>query len=121
MLQWVQTRSMPWPMLSSKGSRKVEQFRSSCQEEMKAEEIMKLSKKSKVEPVSKWHCPHQAGSFKVHQAKAEVQEDQARKGIAREAHQELQDGTPWMKEEKRKRKKNSQGKDPRTFEAPVKR
>ena len=35
--QWVQTRSMPWPMLSSKGSRKVEQFRSICQEEMKEE------------------------------------------------------------------------------------
>ena len=34
-LQWAQTRSMSWPMLSSIGSRKVEQFRSRCQEEMK--------------------------------------------------------------------------------------
>ena len=33
----VQSRSMPWPMRSSKGSRKVEQFRSRCQEEMKEE------------------------------------------------------------------------------------
>ena len=58
-------------------------------------------------------------------AKAEVQEDQAHKEIAEEAQQELQDGTPGVKEEmtiwedmclKRKRRKNSQGKDPRTDE-----
>ena len=60
----VQTRSMPWPMLSSKCSRKVEQFRSRCQEEMKEEGIVKMNK-SKVEPVSKWRCPRQAGSFKA--------------------------------------------------------
>ena len=84
--------------------------------------------------------PRQAGSFKVHRrvvwslmfllfgvylAKAEVQEDQAHKGIAREAHQDLQDGTSWMKERmtiwedwclKQKRDKSSQGKDPKTFE-----
>ena len=51
-LQWDQTRSMPWPMLSSRGSRKVEQFWSRCQEEMTEEEIVKMNK-SKVEPVSK--------------------------------------------------------------------
>ena len=76
--QWVQTRSM-----SSKGSRKVEQFRSRCQEE----------NKSKAEPVSKWRGQRQAGSIKLHQravwsltilvygvflVKAEVQEDHAR-------------------------------------------
>ena len=126
-------------MLSSKGSRKVEQFRSTCHEEMKEEEIVKMNK-SKGEPVNKWHCPRQAVSFKVHRravwslifllfemhlAKAEVQEDQACKGIAREAHQDLQDGTPWMKEGmtiwegwcfKRKRNKQSPGKGPRTYE-----
>ena len=55
----------------------------------------------------------------------EVQEVQAHKGTATEAHQDLQDGTPWMKEGmtiwedwcfKQKRKKNSQGEDPRTLE-----
>ena len=90
-LQWDRTRSMPLPMLSSKSSRKVEQFRSRGQEEMREEEIVKRNQ-NKVEPVSKWHCPRQAGSFKVHrrfvwsliflllgvfQAKAEVQVDQA--------------------------------------------
>ena len=74
-----------------KSSRKVEQFRSRCQEEMREEEIVKKNQ-NKVEPVSKWHCPRQAGSFKAHrrvvwslifllfgvyQAKAEVQVDQA--------------------------------------------
>ena len=63
--------------------------------------------------------------FGVHLAKAEVQEDQSHKVNAREVHPDLQDGTPWMKEgmtiwedwcHKRKRKKNSQGKDPRTYE-----
>ena len=62
--------------------------------------------------------------FGVYQAKAEVQVDQAHKEIAREAHQDLQDGNLWMKERmtiwegwclEQKRKKNSQGKDPRTF------
>ena len=72
---------------------------------------MKMNK-SKAEPVCSWHCPRQAGSFRVHQrivwslifllfgvnlAKAEVQEDEAHKVIEREAHQDLQDGTPWMK------------------------
>ena len=51
---------MPWPMLSSKSSRKVEQFRSRCQEEMREEEIVKRNQK-KVEPISKWRCPRQAG------------------------------------------------------------
>ena len=60
----VQTRSMPWPMRSSKCSRRVEQFRSRCQEEMKEE--MKMNK-SKAAPVSKWRCPRQAGSIKLHQ------------------------------------------------------
>ena len=72
---------------------------------MREEEIVKMNK-SKVEPGSKWHCPCQAGSFDmhwrvvwslifllfgVHLAKAEVQEDQAHKGIAREAHQDPHD------------------------------
>ena len=52
-------------MLSSKGFTKVEQFRGSCHEEMKEEGIVKMNK-SKVEPVSKWRCPCQAGPFKVH-------------------------------------------------------
>ena len=92
-------------------SRKVEQSRSRCQEEVREEETVKRNQ-SKVEPISKWHCPRQAGSFKVHwrevwsfifllfgvyQAKAEVQVDQAHKGIAREAYHDLQDGNPWMK------------------------
>ena len=91
-----------------KGSRKVEQFRSRYQEETTEEEIVKMNK-SKAEPVSKWRCPRQARSIKVHRrvvwslillvfgvhlAKAEVQEDQAHKGIAREVHPDLQDGTP---------------------------
>ena len=133
-LQWVQTRSMPWQMLSSKGSRKVEQFRSRCQEEMKEEGTVKMNK-SKAEPVSKWRCPRRSGSIKLHRrvvwsliflvfgvhlAKAEVQEDQAHKGIAREVHPDFQDGTPWMRKGmtmwedwcvKQQRKKNSQGKD----------
>ena len=61
---------------------------------MKEEGIMKRNK-NKVEPVSKWHCPRQVGSIKVHWrvvwrlifllfgvylAKAEVQVDQAHKG-----------------------------------------
>ena len=37
---------------------------SRCQEEMKEEGIVKMNK-SKVEPVSKWRCPRQAGSFKA--------------------------------------------------------
>ena len=76
------------------------------------EKIVKRNQ-NKVEPVSKWHCPRQASSFKVHrrvvwsfifllfgvyQAKAEVQVDQTHKEIAREAYQDLQDGNPWMKE-----------------------
>ena len=48
--------------------------------------------------------------FGVYLAKAEVQEDQAHKGIAREANQDLQDGNT------QNRKKNSQGRDPRTKE-----
>ena len=52
-LQWVQTRLMPLPMLSSKGSRKVEQFRGRCQEEVKEEGIVKMNK-SKAKPVSNW-------------------------------------------------------------------
>ena len=98
-------------MLLFKGSRKVEQFRSRRQEEMKEEGIVKMNK-SKVGPVSKSRCPRQAGSFKVHRravwilifllfgvylAKAEVQVDQAYKVIAREDHPDLQDGTPWTK------------------------
>ena len=55
--------------------------------------------------------------------KAEVQEDQANKEIA-----DHQDGIPWMRKRmkmregsclQQKRKKNSQGKDPRTFEETV--
>ena len=73
-----------------------------CQEEKKEEETVKMNK-SEVEPVSKWRCPRQAGSFKVHRVvwslifhlfgehlvKAEVQEDQARDvhQIARTAFQ----------------------------------
>ena len=124
-LQWVQTRSMPWPMLSTKGSRKVEQFRSRCQEEMK-EEV-------KAEPVSKLRCPCQAGSIKLHQravwsltflvhgvyqVRAEVQEDHAK-----EVHPDRQDGFLGMRKGMNmwedwclRQKKNSQGKDPRTFE-----
>ena len=82
------------------------------QEEEKDEDIVKMNE-SKVEPVSKWRCPRQAGSFKLHQravwsltflvygvylVKAEVQEDQAHKEIAKEVHPDRQDGTPWMKE-----------------------
>ena len=118
---------------TSKDSRKVEQFRSRCQEEMKEEGMVKMNK-SKVEPVSKWRCPRQAGSFKVHRRVVwswifllfgEVQEDQAHKEIAREVHPDLQDGTPWIKEGmtiwedwclKRIREKNSQGEEPRTLE-----
>ena len=55
-LQWVQTWSIPWPMLCSKGSKKVEQLRSRCQEEMKEEGIAKMNK-SKVEPVSSGVAP----------------------------------------------------------------
>ena len=135
-LQWVQTRSMPWPMLCSKGSKKVRQFRGRCQEEMKEEGIMKMNK-SKAESISSWYHQRQAGSIKVHRrvvwslifvvfgvflAKAEVQEGQAHKGIAREGHQDLQDGAPWMRKGKtiwekwclkKKRKKEKQpGKGP---------
>ena len=103
-LQWVQTRSMPWPMLFSKGSKKVEQLRSRCQEEMKEERIVKMNK-SKAEPVSSWCHPRQAGSIKMHQrvvwsliflvygvclVKAEVQEEQASKEIEREDHPDHQ-------------------------------
>ena len=45
-----------------------------------------------------------------------VQEDQAHKGIAREVHPDLQDGTPWMRKKwclKKKKKENIQGKDPK--------
>ena len=50
--------------------------------------------------------------------------DQAHKGIATEAHQDLQDGTPWMKERmtiwkdwclKQKKKEKQPGKGPKTF------
>ena len=126
-LRWVQTRSMPLPMLSSKGSWKVEQFRGRCQEEMKEEGIVKMNK-SKTESVSSWCYQRQAGSLKVHRlvvwslifllfgehlAKAEVQEDQAHKGIAREVHPDLQDGTTkeeltiwedWCIQQKKERK-----------------
>ena len=59
---------------------------------MKEKEIVNMNE-NKVETVSKWHCPCQAGSFKVHRrvvwslifclfgvylAKAEVQVEQAR-------------------------------------------
>ena len=128
-LQWVQTRLMPWPMLCSKGSKKVEQLRSRCQEEMKEEGIVKMNK-SKAEPVSNWRCPRQAGSIKMHQrvvwsliflvygvclVKAEVQEEQASKGIERGDHPDHQDELLWMKKTmtmwedwclKQKRKKN---------------
>ena len=45
---------------------RFKQFRSRCQEKMKEEGIVKMNK-SKVEPVSKWRCPRQAGSIKLHQ------------------------------------------------------
>ena len=118
----------------------MEQFSSRSREEMKEEETVKMNK-SKAEPVSKWRCPRQAGSIKVHQrvvwslifivfgvclVKAEVQEDQGNKEIAREDHPDHQDGLLWMKKrmtmwedwrlDQKKNKKNSQGKDPRTFE-----
>ena len=35
--------------------------------------------------------------FGVYLVKAQVQEDQAHKGIAREVRPDLQDGTPWMR------------------------
>ena len=64
--------------------------------------------------------------FGVHLVKAEVQENQAHKGIAREVHPDHQDGLQWMRKEdgcigrsgavNQKERKNSQGKDPRTFE-----
>ena len=38
---------------------------------MKEEGIMKMNK-SKVEPVSMWRCPRQAGSFKVHRLVLEL-------------------------------------------------
>ena len=59
--------------------------------------------------------------FGVYLVKAEVQEDQAHKGIAREVHPDLLDDIPWMRKRmtmweewclKQKRKKNSQGKGP---------
>ena len=58
MLQWEQIRSMPWPMLLFKVQGKWSSSR--CQEEMQEKEIVKMNE-SKVEPVSKWHCPRQAG------------------------------------------------------------
>ena len=59
--------------------------------------------------------------FGVHLAKAEVQEDQAHKGIARQAHQDHQDGKEGMtiREDwclEQERKKDSQGKDSTTYE-----
>ena len=72
---------------------------------MKEQGTVKMNK-SKVEPVSKWRCPRQAVSFNAHRrvvwsliflmfgqhlAKAEVQEDQAHRGIAREVYPDPQD------------------------------
>ena len=98
-------------------------------------ETVKMNK-SKEEPVSSWCYQRQAGSIKVHRrvvwslifivfrvylVKAEVQEDQAHKGIAREVHPDLLDDIPWMRKRmtmweewclKQKRKKNSQRKGP---------
>ena len=60
--------------------------------------------------------------FGVYLVKAEVQEDQAHKVIARDFHPDLQDGTPWMRKEmtmwekwclKQKRKKKQPGKGPK--------
>ena len=62
-LQRVQNRLLPSPMLSSKGSKKVEQLRSRCQEEMKEEGVVKMSKS------------------KADGMKADVQEEQASKEI----------------------------------------
>ena len=133
-LQWDQTRLMPWSMLSSKGSRKVEQFRSRCQEEMREEEMVKRNKNTQqvALPTPGGFIQGAPASsleldlllVRVYLAKAEVQEDQEHQGIAREAHQDLQDGTPWMKERMTiwkdwcltQKRKNSQGKDPKTFE-----
>ena len=98
-------------MLSSKGSKKVEQLRSRCSEEMKEEGIVKMSK-SRAEPANCWRCPRQAGSIKVHQrvvwsliflvygvclVRAEVQEEQASKEIEREDHPDHQDEPLWIK------------------------
>ena len=83
-----------------------------CQEK-KEDETVKMNK-NKVEPVSSCCYQRQAGSIKMHQrvvwslifivfgvylVKAEVEEDQAKHGIAREVHPDLQDGTPWMWED----------------------
>ena len=137
------TNSSPWELmelrpLHKSSTEKWEQHKSRCQEEKNDEGIVKMNK-SKAEPVGNWGCQRQAGSIKVHQrvvwsliflvfgmylVKAEVQEDQAHKGIAREVHPDHQDELVWMKKSmtlgedwclKQKRKKNSQGKDPRTL------
>ena len=137
------SNSSPWEQmdlrpLHKSSTEKWEQPKGRCQEEKKDEGTVKMNE-SKAEPVSNWSCQRQAGSIKVHWrvvwsliffvfgvhlVKTEVQEDQPHKGIARE------DGLLWMKKTvamweewclQQERKKNSQGKDPRTFEAPVKR
>ena len=125
--QWVRTRSTPWPMLCSKGPKKVEQPRGRCQEEMKEEGRVKMNKgkagSTKVHRRAVWsfYLPR----VRVHLAKAEVQVGPAHKGIAIEDRPDLQDGAPWMRKGmtiwekwclKQKRKKNSQGKDSKTFE-----
>ena len=110
------SNSSPWEQmelrpLHKSSKEKWEQHKGRCQEEKKDEGIVKMNK-SKAEPISSWCYQRQAGSIKVHQrvvwsliflvfgvyqVKAEVQEDQAHKVIAREVHPDLQDGFPWMR------------------------
>ena len=111
---WERTRrgrsSMLCVKYSSRDSRLSPLLRR-CQEEKKEEEIVKMSK-NKAEPVSSWCYQRQAGAIKMHRrvvwsltfivlrvhlVKAEVQEDQANKEIAREVHLDHQDGIPWMR------------------------
>ena len=63
--------------------------------------------------------------FGVYLVKEEVQDGHAKKEIARVVHPDHQDGIPWMRKRMtileewcltQKRKKNSHGKDPTTFE-----
>ena len=131
---WEQIELRP---LHKSSKEKWEQHKGRWQEEKKDEGIVKMNK-SKAEPISSWCYQRQAGSIKVlrravwsliffvfgvHLVKAEVQEDQAHKGIAREVHPDLQDGIPRMRKRmtmweewclNKRERKNSQGRDPST-------